>query len=349
MIAHERLSDVTATARALVAPGKGILAADESFPTIEKRLGAVDVLSTEEHRRTYRELLFTTPGIGEFLSGVILFDETIRQRATDGRLFPEVLAAQGIVPGIKVDAGTKPMPDSPDEKVTEGLDGLAGRLAEYRKLGARFAKWRAVITIDGDRLPTGACLKENARRLADYAAVCQTAGFVPIVEPEVLMEGNHSLARCAEVTAETLRQVFAALAARGVALEGMLLKPNMVLAGRGAAAQPSPREVADATLRVLAGAVPHEVPGIVFLSGGQGAVEATVRLNEMNKLGPHPWILSFSYGRALEDSVLEAWRGKPENVRAAQQVFYHRARMNGLACLGRYTPELEAAGSELPR
>jgi fructose-bisphosphate aldolase class I len=328
-------------ARALVAEGKGILAADESYGTIERRFAAVGLESNEETRRAYREVLFTTPGIEDFISGVILFDETIRQRSRDGTPFPELLAKRGILPGIKVDRGTVDLAGFPGEKVSEGLDGLRQRLEEYLGLGARFAKWRAVITI-GPGLPTRTCVEANAHAMARYAAICQEAGLVPIVEPEVLMEGDHTIERCQEVTEGTLRRTFAHLAEHAVSLEAILLKPNMVVPGKKCAAAASVGEVARRTLESLRRTVPSAVPGIVFLSGGQSPVQATEHLNAMNALGPHPWELSFSYARALQEPVLEAWRGEPANVARAQRLFYHRARCNSAARGGRYTPGLEA-------
>src|SRR6266508_321236 len=332
--------DLAATASALVAPGKGILAADESARTIEKRFRSIQVESSEEHRRAYRELLFTTAGAGEFVSGVILFDETIRQRAADGTPFAEVLRGQGIIPGIKVDKGLSPLAGFEGEKITEGLDGLRGRLAEYRDLGARFTKWRAVITI-GDGIPTAGCIAANAELLARFAALSQEAGLVPIVEPEVLMDGDHTIGRCYEVTRETLAAVFDALRTHRVRLEGMLLKPNMVLAGSDCPVQAGVDEVAEATLGCLRETVPAAVPGIVFLSGGQSDEAATAHLSAMNRLDRQPWQLSFSYGRALQAPVLEAWKGEPGNGPAAQRAFARRARLNGAARTGEYRPEME--------
>jgi fructose-bisphosphate aldolase class I len=335
------LSSLVAVARGLVPGGKGILAADESSGTIKKRLKSIDVESTEEARRSYRELLFTTPGMEEFISGVILFDETIRQKAKDGTPFPKLLSKKGVRPGIKVDTGTSDLAGFPDEKVTEGLDGLRNRLTEYRELGAVFAKWRAVIAI-GPSIPTRFCIDANAHALARYAALCQEAGLVPIVEPEVLMEGDHSLERCDEVTETTLKRVYSALFEHRVRLEGTLLKPNMVLSGKSCSKQASVREVAEATVRCLRRSVPAAVPGIVFLSGGQTSEEATERLNAMNAMGPHPWELSFSYGRALQDAPLKAWKGNSANVPLAQKRFYHRAKCNGAARYGKYTKQMEA-------
>jgi fructose-bisphosphate aldolase class I len=332
--------DLQSVAKALVAEGKGILAADESSGTIKKRFDSISVESTEENRRAYREMLFTTKGAADYISGVILFDETIRQGTKDGVSFPEVLSKQGTIPGIKVDTGAKPMAGFPNERVTEGLDGLRDRLAEYVKLGAKFAKWRAVITI-GDGIPTVACMNSNAHALARYAALCQEAGLVPIVEPEVLMDGDHDIDRCEQVTAETLSRVYDALFEMEVVLEGTLLKPNMVISGKGCEKQASPEEIAEATVRTFLRTVPAAVPGIVFLSGGQTAEQATENLNAMNAMGTFPWELSFSYGRALQAPALKAWSGKTDNVTAAQKVYHHRAKMNGLARYGKYETKME--------
>ncbi len=337
--------DIETTARALVAEGKGILAADESTPTIKKRFDTIGVGSTAESRRAYREMLFTTPGVGDFISGVILFDETLRQKAADGTPFVDVLEGQGIIPGIKVDKGAKPLAGAPGETVTEGLDGLRDRLAEYHALGARFTKWRAVITI-GDGLPSAACIEANAHALARFAALSQEAGLVPIVEPEVLMDGDHGIERCAEVTEATQRVVFHALVEQRVVLEGMLLKPNMVLPGKDHLPHAGVEEVAAATLRALRRCVPAAVSGIVFLSGGQTDEIATAHLNAMNAMaGAHPWQLSFSYGRALQGPPLKAWCGKTANVTHAKDAFHHRARLNGAARYGKYRPDMETAGS----
>ena len=336
------VAELASTAQALVAPGRGILAADESSPTIEKRFKSIGVESTEDNRRAYRQLLFTTEGMEKFISGVILFDETLRQNADDGTPFSQVLSDRGVIPGIKVDAGAKALAGFPGEKVTEGLDGLRDRLAEYRDLGARFAKWRAVIAI-GDGLPSRACVGANAHALARYAALCQEAGLVPIVEPEVLMDGDHTIERCDTVTRGVLRAVYGQLYGQGVDLEGTLLKPNMVLSGKDCAEKADVEEVAEATVRCLTQSVPAAVPGIVFLSGGQSSELATAHLNAMNALGQHPWELSFSYGRALQQPVLKAWLGKPENVAAAQQALYHRAECNGAARHGSYSAAMEAA------
>ena len=332
------------TARALVAPERGILAADESTSTIKKRFESIGVESTEEARRAYRELLFTTPGIDDYISGVILYDETIRQAASDGTPLAQVLADAGVISGIKVDTGAKDLALSPGEKVTEGLDGLRERIAEYVSLGARFAKWRAVITI-GAGIPSSACIEANAHALARYAALCQEGGLVPIVEPEVLMDGDHTLETCYDATVWTLRAVYAQLFAQNVYLEGTLLKPNMVVSGKDCPTQAGVEEVAAWTIRALRAAVPAAVPGIVFLSGGQSEAEATAHLSAMNAMGSQPWQLSFSYGRALQASALNAWRGDPGNVEAAQRTFYHRAKLNGAARTGSYRPEMERAAA----
>jgi len=331
------------TAQAIVAPGKGILAADESSGTIKKRFDSIGCESTEDRRRAYREMLFTTDGAADHVSGVILFDETIRQNASDGRPLAKILESQGIIPGIKVDKGAVQLAKSPDELVTDGLDGLRARLVEYRELGARFAKWRAVITI-GAHIPSRLCIDLNAHALARYAALCQDEGIVPIVEPEVLMDGDHSLERCYQVTSDTLHSVFNALYEQRVDLRGMLLKPNMVIPGKGHSSYPvSPETVADATLACFARNVPAAVPGIVFLSGGQGDEEATANLNAMNAKGPQPWKLSFSYGRALQHAALQAWKGADANASAGQAAYLHRARMNGMAAAGTYSAAAEKA------
>lgn len=334
------LDQMTQTAQALVAPGKGILAADESSPTMAKRLAGIGLESTEERRRGYREILFTTPRLGDVVSGVILFDETIRQHASDGTPLAEVLLRQGVIPGIKVDAGTKPLAGFPDEVVTEGLDRLRDRLTEYASMGAHFAKWRAVIRI-GDGTPTTTCLEANAHALARYAALAQEAGLTPIVEPEVLMDGTHSLERCAEVTEAILRSVYAQLDAHRVVLEATLLKPNMVLPAKDCPIQATDGEIADATIRVLRRCVPAAVPGIVFLSGGMSDEQATSRLNALNQRGPQPWELSFSFGRALQAPVLRAWAGDGDNREAAQAALAHRARLNSEARHGRYRADME--------
>jgi len=330
--------DLETTAQALVAPGKGILAADESTSTIAKRFQTIDLPSTEENRRAYRDMLFTTPNLGDAISGVILFDETIRQKASDGTPFPELLWQQGIIPGIKVDKGAKPLARFPGEKVTEGLDGLRGRLEEYVKLGARFTKWRAVIRI-GDGIPTDISVAANTHALARFAAQCQESGLVPIVEPEILMEGGHTIQRCEEVTETVLRMVFRELAGHRVSLGQMLLKPNMVTPGEHCPQPASVLEVAEATLRCLRRIVPPAVPGIVFLSGGQDDVLATQHLNVMNQIGNTPWQISFSYGRALQEPALKAWHGS--DVAAGQQALRHRAECNSSARYGRYSEEME--------
>ncbi len=334
--------DLAAIARAMVAPGKGILAADESFPTIKKRFTAINIESTEENRRTYREMLFTAPGLGKHIGGVILFDETLRQSSRAGVPFPRLLAEQGVLPGIKVDAGAKPLAAFPGETITEGLDGLRDRLKEYGGLGAKFAKWRAVIDIS-ETIPTPFAIEANAHALARYAALCQEAGIVPIVEPEVLMDGGHTLERCEEVTGRTLDATFAALRAHRVALTGMILKPNMVISGKKCPKRAGFSEVAAATVRCLRAHVPAAVPGIAFLSGGQSSAEATAHLSAMNEMGPHPWQLSFSYGRALQEEALKAWGGKDGQFKAGQAAFARRAELNGLARSGKYRAEMEAA------
>ena len=336
------LKELTATAERMVAGHRGLLAADESTGTIEKRFKAVGVVSSEETRRAYREMLFTTPGMEKFISGVIMYDETIRQKTRDGAMFSEFLTKLGVIPGIKVDKGTKPLANSPDEKITEGLDGLRERLQEYYKLGARFAKWRAVIDIGPD-IPTYYCLRANAQALARYAALCQEAGLAPIVEPEVLMDGAHDIERCVAVTRTTLKIVFDELYIHRVALEGMILKPNMLVSGMKCPRQAGIEEVARETLRILKECVPAAVPGIMFLSGGQSAELATAHLNAMNALGPAPWKLSFSYGRALQAPSLDAWKGQAANLAAGQQAFFRRSRMNSAACAGDYTPQMEKA------
>jgi fructose-bisphosphate aldolase class I len=336
---HAHLEEI---ARALVAPGKGILAADESSGTIKKRFDSISLESTDENRRAYRDMLFTAKGLGEHISGVILYDETIRQGLPDGTSFTKVLEQGGMIPGIKVDTGSKPLAGFPGEEVTEGLDGLRDRLAEYVKLGAQFTKWRAVINI-GESIPSRFAIGANAHALARFAALTQEAGMVPIVEPEIMMTGNHAIERCYEVTEATLNALFDQLYLHNVALEGSLLKTNMVLSGQDCPEQASPEEVARQTIGCFRNTVPTAVPGIVFLSGGQDDIPATVHLNEMNKMGPHPWELSFSYGRALQAPALKAWSGQPVNVEAAQQELLHRARCNGAARFGKYTKEMEEA------
>lgn len=340
VLMYEYENTLRETARALVAPNKGILAADESFSTIEKRFKTIDVASTADSRRAYREILFTTSGSNEFISGVILFDETIRQTTSEGQAFTDVLLKEGIIPGIKVDKGTIPLPFSRGEKITEGLDGLRARLKEYRQLGARFAKWRAVLAI-GEETPSRYCIHCNGHALGRYAALCQEEDLVPIVEPEVLMEGAHSIDRCEKETGKTLEAVFGALDESGILLEGILLKPNMVLPGKDCTIQAHPEEVAEATLRCFLRHVPAAVPGVVFLSGGQSDVQATKNLNAMNAMGKFPWELSFSFGRALQAPVLEAWQGESRNIEAAKKAFYHRASCNGAARSGSYNEAME--------
>lgn len=334
---NETLRDV---AKSLVDPGKGILAADESPSTIAKRLQSVGVEATEASRCAYRQMLFTTPGLGGFISGVILQDETIRQKTSDGELLRGLIAREDIIVGIKVDGGTEPLARFPQETITRGLDGLRERLQEYRELGAKFAKWRAVIKI-GDGLPTLQCIRANAHLLARYAALCQEEGLVPIVEPEVLMDGGHTLAKCFEVTELTLREVFNALADSRVTLEEMLLKPNMVVPGSLCPEQAGVEQVVEATLACLRRTVPAAVPGVVFLSGGQDEVTATRHLNSMNQGNAEPWRLSFSYGRALQESALAKWRGVAANASAAQEILLRRARCNGAATSGEYSYEME--------
>ncbi len=333
-------SDLEAVAAAMVAKDKGLLAADESTGTIKKRFDKIQLESTEEQRRTYRELLFTTAGISQWISGVILFDETIRQKTRDGVPFPQYLGKLGIIPGIKVDAGAKPLALFPGETITEGLDGLRERLIEYYRLGARFAKWRAVIDI-GEGIPTSYAIEANAHALARYAALCQEQNIVPIVEPEVLMDGAHTLPRCEQVTDAVLGAVFTHLAEQRVYLEGMILKPNMVISGKKCPTRAAPEQVAAATLRCLKRHVPAAVPGIAFLSGGQTPAEATEHLSLMNRSKGLPWQLSFSYGRALQDAALAAWGGKAANFAAGQKEFHKWARLNGLARSGAFQPGME--------
>jgi fructose-bisphosphate aldolase class I len=334
------IADLEKIAQKMVAPGKGILAADESSGTIKKRFDAIGVESTETSRRDYRELMFRTPAMKEFVSGVILYDETIWQDAADGTPLVKILADAGALPGIKVDEGTEALPGSPKELITKGLDGLSKRLPKYFERGARFAKWRAVIDI-GAGIPTYNCVHANAHALARYAALCQQANIVPIVEPEVLMDGEHDIDTCYDVTEWVLKETFSELYKAEVALEGMVLKPNMAIAGKKSAKKASVQEVAEKTVKLLKNCVPPAVPGIAFLSGGQSDEEATAHLDAMNKLGPLPWKLTFSYGRALQAAPQKAWSGKRENVAAAQKAFAHRARMNGLASLGKWAAALE--------
>jgi fructose-bisphosphate aldolase, class I len=333
-------TELASIADQLVAPNKGILAADESHPTIAKRFDGISVENNEENRRAYRDMLFTTPGLEEFISGVILFDETIRQSSSDGTSFSELLQSRGIVPGIKVDKGAKDLAFFPAEKVTEGLDGLRERLAEYHEMGARFTKWRAVIDI-GDGIPTTFGIAANTHALSRYAALSQEAGLVPIVEPEVLMDGGHSIERCDEVTRDVLVSLFQQLELHRVKLEGLLLKTNMVLSGKKNDSRADVQTVAEMTVAALKDTVPAEVPGVVFLSGGQSDEESTAHLNAMNVIGGFPWQLSFSYGRALQAPALAAWKGDPSNIEAGQKALYHRAKLNGAARSGSYTPEME--------
>jgi fructose-bisphosphate aldolase class I len=330
------------TAKALVAEGKGILAADESTSTIKKRFDSIDLESTEDTRRAYRELLFTTPGVEEYISGVILYDETIRQSASDGTPFPKLLADRGVIPGIKVDLGAKPLALAEGETITEGLDGLRERFAEYYELGARFSKWRATYSIDAER-PSEYCVWTNAHALARYATLSQEAGIVPIVEPEVLMDGDHSIQQAAKATGRAQQALFTELHDQRVDLYGTVLKPNMVLSGYEAGDRAGIDEVAEATVDVLTRHVPAAVPGIVFLSGGQTDEDATAHLNAINARGPHPWEVSFSYGRALQAPAIKAWGGDPANVEEAQKAYYRRAKFNSAARTGSYAPEMEAA------
>ena len=330
------IEQLAETARAMVAPGKGIIAIDESTSTIAKRFAAVNVENTEENRRAYRELLLTTPKLGEYISGAILFDETIRQSTRDGVPFTKVMMDNGIIPGIKVDKGPHPLAGFPGEVVTEGLDGLRDRLKEYAQLGARFAKWRAVIHI-GEDMPSGTCIEANCHALARYAALCQEQGLVPMVEPEVLMDGDHDIETCYEVTEVTLRALFDALYNQNVMLEGTILKASMVVPGKNCPEQASVEEVAESTLMCLKSAVPAILPGIVFLSGGQSDEDATAHLDAMNRMGPNPWPLSFSYGRAMQQAALKLWsQDMVGNYAKAQQTVFERAKANGLAALGQW-------------
>jgi fructose-bisphosphate aldolase, class I len=335
--------ELMSVARAIVGKQKGVLAADESNPTIKKRFDSINVESTEENRRRYREILFTTEGIERYIGGVILFDETLRQGTRDGTPFAELLSSRGIVPGIKVDKGAKALALYPGEKITEGLDGLRERLVEYKQMGAKFAKWRAVMEINERDVPTAFGIRANAHGLARYAALCQELDIVPIVEPEVLMDGTHDIERCEVVTSRVLKAVFTELDAHRVLFEGMLLKPNMVIPGMKCARQESVPRVAEATIRCMARHVPTAVPGIVFLSGGQSAEDATDHLNAINMMGPHPWQVSFSYGRALQAPVLAAWKGQESNLAAAQKTFLKRCVLNGFARDGKYTQAMETA------
>jgi fructose-bisphosphate aldolase, class I len=336
--------ELNATARAMLAKNRGLLAADESTSTIKKRFDTIKLESTEENRRTYREMLFSAPGAAEYISGVILYDETIRQKTKDGVPFPTYLAKHGMVPGIKVDMGAKPLAGFPAETITEGLDGLRERLAEYHKLGARFAKWRAVIDI-GSGIPSRYAIDANAEALARYAALCQEAGITPIVEPEVLMDGAHTFERCEEVTNLVLDRVFERLFAARICLEGMVLKPNMVVPGKKCSQQATPEQVAEATVRTLKRQVPSAVPGIAFLSGGQSPTEATLHLSLMNAAGPLPWALTFSYGRALQENALSAWGGQPNGYAGGQKALFVRAKLNGLAAVGAYKGSMESSAA----
>ena len=336
-------SDLAAVARAMVEPGRGILAADESNATATKRFEALGIESTPETRRSYRQTLFATPGIEDYISGVIMYDETIRQSTDDGTPFPKLLESRGILPGIKVDTGAKPLAKSPDEKVTEGLDGLRERIEEYVSLGAKFAKWRAVIT-PGPGMPTEYCLHVNAHALARYAALCQEGGLVPIVEPEVLMDGDNDIETCYDITLRAQLMVFDELASQRVDFDCMVLKPNMVNPGKKSGKQASPQEVADLTLKCLYRTVPPAVPGIAFLSGGMSAEQSMEYLDLMNKQGPHPWQLTFSYGRALQDEALRTWKGAQDNVAEAQKLFAHRSQLTSAARAGTWTREMETAG-----
>ena len=337
-------AELSATARALVAKNRGILAADESTSTIKKRFDTIKLESTEENRRAYREMLFTAPGAEGYISGVIMYDETLRQKTKEGVAFPAYLAQHGMLPGIKVDMGAKPLHGFPGETITEGLDGLRERLSEYYKLGARFAKWRAVIDI-GSGIPTGYAIDANAEALARYASLCQEAGIAPIVEPEVLMDGAHTLERCEEVTNVVLDRVFTHLFAARVFLEGMVLKPNMVISGKKCPQQASADQVAAATVRTLKRQVPSAVPGIAFLSGGQSPTDATLHLSLMNAAGPLPWALTFSYGRALQEDALNAWGGKQDGYSGGQKALFVRAKLNGLAAVGTYKSAMEGSAA----
>lgn len=334
------LHELESTIQQIAVTGKGILAADESSGTIAKRFASINLESTAEHRRAYREMLFTTPGLADYVNGVILFEETLGQRASNGKLFPELLSELGIVPGIKVDKGVANLPNSLEESYTQGLDGLTERLATYKEMGARFAKWRGVLKLSAQQ-PSCLAIQTNAEALAIYASLCQDAGIVPIVEPELLMDGDHNIERCAEMTEKTLREVFNALARHKVVLECMILKPNMVISGLKCAKQASVQDVADQTIKILKRTVPAAVPTINFLSGGQSSQLATAHLNGMNKGKPNPWVVSFSYGRALQDDALKAWGGKHENVKAGQDALFKRAKLNSLATCGEYSEGME--------
>ncbi|OGE83994.1 MAG: fructose-bisphosphate aldolase [Candidatus Doudnabacteria bacterium RIFCSPHIGHO2_01_FULL_49_9] len=340
MLDQKQINELNSIAKQMVVSGKGLLAADESMGSIEKKFAKINIPSTEENRQVYRDMFFTTPGMEEFISGVILFDETIRQNAVDGTPFVKLLQSKGVLPGIKVDQGLEPMTDSPDEKVTKGLDGLADRLKEYAALGAKFSKWRVELAVS-DVLPTDKCIQENNRRLAQYAKLSQEAGIVPMVEPEVMMNGENTMERCAEVSERVLTSLFEELEKAGVALEGTILKTNMAIPGQKSGQSVTPDQIAEATLRVYNKTVPKNLLGIVFLSGGQSSLEATANLSAVSKQGKQPWPISFSFGRALQDDALKTWLGKPENMQAGQKAFYHRAKMNSMALLGKYSDEME--------
>lgn len=341
MLDQDKIAELNKIAKQMMAPGKGILAADESMNTVGKRFSSINLENTEDNRRAFREMLLTAPGEGEYISGVILFDETIRQNTLSGKSFVEVLKEEGILPGIKVDQGLADF-GTDGEKVTKGLEGLADRLKEYASLGAKFCKWRAVITIDtAKNFPTDDNLRQNAQDLAAYALECQKAGLVPMVEPEVLLDGNHTQQDCEKASEKVLQFLFEEIKNTGVALEGMILKTNMVLPGKDSGKKVSPSEVAEATLRVFKKVLPKELAGEAFLSGGQGEIEATENLNAMHQMGDLPWPVTFSYARALQDGATRAWQGKKENLAEAQKVFMHRAKMNSLATTGKYSPEME--------
>jgi fructose-bisphosphate aldolase class I len=343
MLNQEQVAELSKVAKQMVAEGKGILAADESMNTVGKRFASITLENTEDNRRAFREMLLTAPGEAQYVSGVILFDETIRQKTGTGQSFVEVLNSEGILPGIKVDQGLMPMPGSPDEQLTKGLDGLVDRLKEYVALGAKFCKWRSVITI-GNHMPSDANIAQNAKDLAAYALVCQECGLVPMVEPEVLLEGTHSIEQCAEAVEKILTALVQELKNAGVSFEGMLLKSSMVLPGKGFGSKATPEQVAAATISIFKKVLPENLAGVVFLSGGQGDVEATENLNAINALGKQPWPLTFSYARALQDAATKTWKGMKENLTAAQKVFLHRAKMNSLASMGKYSADMEQVG-----
>ncbi len=339
MINQSKIEELNKIAKQMVTPGKGLLAADESMNTVGKRFSAISLENTEDNRRSFREMLLTAPGEGQYISGVILFDETIKQKTGSGKSFVEVLKEEGILPGIKVDQGLVDF-GTAGEKTTKGLEGLAGRLSEYAALGAKFCKWRAVITI-GQGMPTDENIRQNAKDLAAYALECQKAGLVPMVEPEVLLDGNHTIQQCEVASEKILTALFEEIKNKAVALEGLILKTNMVLPGKDSGVKVMPEEVAEATLRVFKKVLPNSLAGIAFLSGGQGEQEATANLNAMHLAGSLPWPITFSYARALQDGATKAWQGKPENLSVAQNVFLHRAKMNSLASLGKYSTDME--------